>query len=186
MKGISESVAIANQFYIVAGLIIILLGGLFIIIFSKRITEPIVEMSNVAESIANLDFEKRVSSDSRDEIGSLGRSINRICEKLSASMNSLQQDVERRKQLVRNISHELKTPIGVIKGYAEGLKYGVVEDKDKTSKYCTIIATESDRMDRMVRELLNLSVLESGMFQIKIHRFNLEEFFPRNSLISQG
>jgi len=179
MKGIGESVAIANQFYFISGFISVILGGLFIFVFSKKITKPVIEMSNVAVSISNLDFSKRVLSDSQDEIGNLGRSINNISEKLSGSMESLKLDVERKKQLVRNISHELKTPIGVIKGYAEGLKFGVAGDKEKTDKYCTVIADECNRMDNMVRELLNLSLLESGMFQMNLSRFDAAELIEK-------
>jgi signal transduction histidine kinase len=94
-------------------------------------------------------------------------------------MNTLQQDVERRKQLVRNISHELKTPIGVIKGYAEGLKYRVIDDEEKTKKYCTVIAEECDRMNGMVQELLNLSMLESGMFQMKAVQGSVRELIQK-------
>ncbi|KZL93988.1 sensor histidine kinase [Clostridium magnum] len=173
LKGINESVSIANQFYIFAGLVLILLGGIFIFIFSKTITRPVIEMSKVAEGISNLEFNKRVLYDSDDELGSLGKSINKISEKLSDSMDALKQDVERRKQLVRNISHELKTPIGVIKGYAEGLKYGVADDAEKTQKYCIVIAEECNRMDNMVRELLNLSMLEAGLFQLNISKFDV-------------
>ncbi|MGK0467691.1 ATP-binding protein [Clostridium sp.] len=181
LKGISESVSIANQFYIFAGLINIFIGGIFIFVFSKQVTRPVIEMSNVAEGISNLDFNKRAIYDSQDEIGSLGRSINKMSEKLSVSINSLRSDVERRKQLVRNISHELKTPIGVIKGYAEGLKYGVADDMEKTQKYCTVIADECNRMDNMVRELLNLSMLESGLFQLNILKFDIGELIQKIS-----
>jgi two-component system, OmpR family, sensor histidine kinase VanS len=175
MRGIDESVAIAHQFYTLAGLVIILMGGMFIYLYSRKITRPVIEMSAVAEEISNLDFDRRVTLDSQDEIGSLARSINRISEKLSAAMNALKEDVEHRKQLVRNMSHELKTPIGVIKGYAEGLKFGVVEDKEKTQKYCSVIAEECDRMDRMVQELLSLSMMESGMSQLNISRVDCEK-----------
>lgn len=181
LKGISESVSIANQFYIFAGLMIIFIGGLLIFTFSKKITKPVIEMSNVAEGISNMDFNKRVIYDSQDELGSLGKSINRMSEKLCTNMNALKKDVERRKQFVRNISHELKSPIGVIKGYAEGLKYGVVEDKEKTQKYCTVIAEECNRMDAMVRELLNLSLLESGILQLNISSFDIGELVQKIS-----
>lgn len=173
LKGISESVLIANQFYVIAGLIMILIGGMVVFVFSRRITRPLVEMSSVAEDISNLGFERRVTIDSQDEIGSLGRSINRIAERLSANISALKTDVDRRKSLVRNMSHELKTPIGVIKGYAEGLKFGVVEDPEKTRQYCSVISEECDRMDAMVQELLNLSMLEAGLFQAGISRFSL-------------
>ena len=173
MKGIRESADIANQFFVLAGILLILIGGIFIFIFSRRLTSPVIEMSEVAEQISRLEFDKRVEVHSRDEIGNLGTSINNISEKLSASINALKQDVERRKQLVRSISHELKTPIGVIKGYAEGLKYGVAGDKGQADKYCSVISEECDRMDHMVQELLNLSRLESGMFELNITRFDV-------------
>ena len=173
MKSISESVSISNQFYIFAGLIILIFGVIFIYIFSKKITKPVTEMSNVATAITNLEFDKRVNYTSQDEIGSLATSINIMSEKLDYSLNKLKTDVERRKQLVLNMSHELKTPIGVIKGYAEGLKYGVVNDKEKMEKYCTVIAQECDRMDQMVREMLNLSMLETGIFELKPVEFDV-------------
>lgn len=176
LKGINESVSISNQFYMFAGGIIILIGGIFILIFSKKITKPIIEMSSVAESISNLEFEKRIKINSQDEIGNLGQSINKISKKLSTSINELKQDVERRKDLVRNMSHELKTPIGIIKGYAEGLKYGVVDDKEKMGKYCSVIVEECDRMNNLVQELLNHSKMEAGMVKLNRTDFEIYEF----------
>ena len=179
VKGIRESVSIANQFYMFAGVIVIFIGGIFILIFSKKITKPIIEMSNVAENISNLEFDKRVNIESQDEIGKLGESINKISEKLSTSINDLKQDVERRKQLVSNMSHELKTPIGIIKGYAEGLKYGVVDDKEKMEKYCSVLVEECDRMDKLVQELLNHSKMEAGMVKLNITSFDIGEFISK-------
>ena len=179
VKGIHESVSIANEFYIFAGLIVIFIGGIFILIFSKKITKPIIEMSNVAENISNLEFDKFVHIESQDEIGRLGESINKISKKLSTSINGLKQDVERRKQLVSNMSHELKTPIGIIKGYAEGLKYGVVDDKEKMAKYCSVLVEECDRMDNLVRELLNHSKMEAGMVKLNITSFDSDEFISK-------
>lgn len=179
LKGISESVSIANQFYMFAGGIIILIGGIFIVIFSKKITKPIIEMSAVAESISNLEFEKRIKINSQDEIGNLGQSINKISEKLSTSINDLKQDVERRKNLVSNMSHELKTPIGIIKGYAEGLKYGVVADKENMEKYCSVIVEECDRINNLVQELLNHSKMEAGMVKLNRTDFDIYEFISK-------
>jgi len=170
-KSIGQSVSIANQFYLISGFIVIFIGGVFVLIFSKKITKPIIEMSNAAEDISNLKFEKRVNIQSQDEIGKLGESINKISEKLCISINELKDDVERRKQLVRNMSHELKTPIGIIKGYAEGLKYGVVNDQEKMQKYCSVLVEECDRMDNLVRELLNHSMMEVGMVELNKTHF---------------
>jgi signal transduction histidine kinase len=176
VKSIHESVLIANEFYILAGSIIISIGAIIILVFSNKITKPIVEMSNVAENISNLEFGKVVNVHSEDEIGKLGNSINKISDKLCVSINELKQDVERKKELIRNMSHELKTPIGIIKGYAEGLKYGVASDKDKVEKYCTILAEECDRMDKLVKELLNYSMMEGGMVKLTITTFDVYEF----------
>jgi two-component system, OmpR family, sensor histidine kinase VanS len=169
---IIESAGMANEFVIYTGLAIIALGGIGIYLLAKRITRPIIRMNETAKGIAKLDFDSRVDVRSRDEIGELGGSINQIADKLSVSLEGLRQDVERRKLLVRNMSHELKTPIGVIKGYAEGLRYGVAEDKEKFEKYCGVIADECDRMDAMIQELLHLSRLESGAFEM--HRTPLD------------
>lgn len=173
LKGITESSVIANRFVALTSLFIMIIGGIFIYLFSRRMTRPIVTMSHVAEEIANLNFKRQVPAASRDEIGDLGRSINRISERLSASIEELREDVERRKQLVRNLSHEMKTPIGVIKGYAEGLKFGIADDPAKAADYCSVIAAECDRMDGMVRELLNLSLLESGTFEANLSILDL-------------
>jgi len=191
-KSISQSVSIANQFYLISGFIVIFIGGIFILIFSKKVTKPIIEMSNVAEDISNLKFEKRVKIESEDEIGKLGESINKISEKLCTSIDELKDDVERRKQLVRNMSHELKTPIGIIKGYAEGLKYGVANDEEKMQKYCSVLVDECDRMDNLVRELLNHSMMEVGMVKLNKTNFYIYEFISKiierfeSTLIEKG
>jgi len=179
VKSIHDSVQIANQFYIFAGCIVICVGAIFILIFSKKITKPIIEMSNVAENISNLKFDKVRYISSEDEIGRLGESINKISDKLNKSIGELKQDVERKKELVRNMSHELKTPIGIIKGYAEGLKYGVASDKEKMDKYCSILVEECDRMDKLVKELLNYSMIEGGMIKLNIISFDLHEFISK-------
>jgi two-component system sensor histidine kinase VanS len=176
VKSIQDSVQFANQFYIFAGGIIIFIGAIVILIFSNKITKPIIEMSNVAENISNLEFDKVVNVNSKDEIGILGDSINKISNKLNKSINELKQDVESKKELVRNMSHELKTPIGIIKGYAEGLKYGVVSDKEKMDKYCSILVEECDRMDKLVKELLDYSMIEGGMIELNITTFDINEF----------
>ncbi len=179
IKGIRESVAIANRFYAFSGLVLLVAGGIFIFFYAKRTTKPIVAMSEAAEGIARLDFSRRVGTDAQDEIGTLGRSIDLISERLSGSLEELREDVERRKQLVRNISHDLKTPIGVIKGYAEGLRFGVADDDEKRDRYCEVIAAECDRMDDMVRELLDLSMLENGGREADRTRFDLAELVRR-------
>jgi signal transduction histidine kinase len=179
IKIIRESVLIANEFYIIAGIAALIIGSVFIIIFSKKMTKPIIEMSKVAENISELKFDKLVDISSKDEIGNLGESINKISEKLCISIDELKKDVERRKQLVRNISHELKTPIGIIKGYAEGIKYGVADDKGKLEKYCKVLINECDRMDKLILELLNHSMMEVGMIKLNETKFDIFQFMSQ-------
>jgi len=162
IKGIQESVTISNRFYLIVGIGLILIGGGATLIVSRIITKPIVEMSRVAANIAELEFGERIEVATNDEVGRLGESINEISEKLSRSISRMRQDIVRRKRLVRDLSHELKTPIGVIKGYAEGLQFGVADDPEKTARYCGVIAAECDRMDGMIRQLLELSRLENA------------------------
>ena len=173
MKGIRESAAIANRFYIYVGLFMMLVGTIVTLAFSRAITKPLIDMSKVAQHIAALDFSCRVTTRSQDEIGALGQSINTIADRLSESINGLKQDIARRKQLVRDMSHELKTPIGVIKGYTEGLQFGVADGPEKAAKYCRVIVEECDRMDIMIKELLDLSKLEDATTQPQKKKFSV-------------
>ena len=133
-------------------------------------------MSNVAENISNLEFDKIVHVNSQDEIGALGESINKISYKLNKSINELKRDVDRRKSFLRNISHELKTPIGIIKGYSEGLKYGLAKDKTKIDKYCSVLVEECDKMNKLIQELLDYSLMEDGLIKLNITDFDINEF----------
>lgn len=167
---IRESVAVANEFYIMVGLIVLVISSIFIFYFSKKFTEPIIEISNITEDISNLDFSKKVAVVSEDELGVLANSINTLSDKLEASIDSLKNDIEFQKTLSRNMSHELKTPIGVIKGYAEGLTYGVADNEEMREKYLNVIVNECDRMDSLVKEMLTLSKLSVANYSINNKR----------------
>ena len=177
IKGIEESAGIASRFYLIVGIGLILLGGGVTLLFSRVITKPIVEMSRVTGRIAELDFSERVQVETHDELGELGSSINEISEKLSRSIDLLKGDIARRKRLVRDLSHELKTPIAVIKGYAEGLQYGVAQDAEQTARYCAVISAECDRMDAQIQQLLELSRLENEQLKLVLSAFSIRRLF---------
>lgn len=174
---ITESVEITNQFSALTGLIIIVVGGFMTYIISSRATRPILEMNQVAKQISELRFDTQIKIKTSDEIGDLGKSINTISEKLSESIDILKSDIERRKQLVRDISHELKTPIGVIKGYSEGIQYGVADTPEMTEKYLQTIVDECNRMDKMVKELIELSRYEYVEQEAVIEAIEVESIF---------
>jgi two-component system sensor histidine kinase VanS len=177
IKGIEDSAAIANRFYLIIGTGLILLGGGVTLLFSRVITKPIVEMSRVTARIAELDFSERVRVESKDELGVLGSSINEISEKLSLSIERLKRDIARRKRLVRDLSHELKTPIAVIKGYAEGLQFGVAQNAEQTARYCAVISAECDRMDAQIQQLLELSKLENEQMRPDLRMVSVHTIF---------
>lgn len=189
LEAINESAKIASQFYIFIGLLTIVLGSLIAYFFSKKITNPILELKTIAQGMSNLDFSKKYIVESQDEIGELGNSINSLSDQLDQSITELRvanvklsEDIARkekvdkmRKEFVSNVSHELKTPISLIQGYAEGLKVNVVDDEDSKDYYCDVIIDEANKMNKMVVELLDLSKIESGYLELNKEVFNISE-----------
>lgn len=181
-KGVQESAAIANEFYLIIGFIVLAAGLSATAFFSNKLTKPIIQMNEVTKEMAKLHFEQKLPEKGTDEIAELAQNINHMSVQLHDSISMLELDLQRRKQLIRDLSHELKTPIAVIKGYADGLRYGIADDMDTTEKYCRIISEECSRMDRMVKDLLELSRLEQCALSPKLERIPLYEMAEKLSL----
>lgn len=187
LQSISESVKISNQFLILSGIIVGIISSILMFFISKNITRPILELSNIAKSMAEFDFSKKYDIKSNDEIGILGGSINTLSEQLEYKISELksvniklQDDLEQklkidemRKEFLSNVSHELKTPIALIQGYAEGLKDNIIEDEESKSYYIEVILDEADKMNTMVKKLLTLNQLEFGKNIINLSRFDI-------------
>lgn len=184
---ISESVAVASQFIIFTGILSIIIGCIWAFFFAKKFTLPILELNRIAQSISKLNFSQKCTINHKDELGELGKSINHLSDQLDTAISELQQknkqlmaDVEKERQLdkmrkdfVSSVSHELKTPLSLILGYAEGLKENVAQDENSKNFYCSVIMDEADKMDRLVKDLLNLSHIESGFYQLNKTDFDL-------------
>lgn len=184
---IAESADVAAQFVVFTGLLSILVGCSWAFFFAKRFIRPILNLNRIAQSIAVLDFSQKASIERSDEVGQLGQSINHLSKRLNSAIDELNQknrqllaDVEKerqldrmRKEFVSNVSHELKTPLALILGYAEGLRENVVQDEQSKDYYCSVIMEEAEKMDRLVRDLLSLSQMESGIFQLTPEIFDL-------------
>jgi len=175
LKSLENSAQISNQFFIFGGVFVAIAGLTIIWFFSRRMTNSISEISYTAKAISNLDFTNKVVVNQKDELGDLADSINDISDKLSAGINNLKDDIEKRKNLVRDMSHELKIPIAAVKGYAEGLKYSVANDPDKMQEYCDVIVDECDKMDTMVKSMLELSQMENMAMNINMKIFKTAE-----------
>lgn len=189
IDSMKESVAIASNFFMFTGAVTVIIGSIAAFLFAARFTKPIIDLKAIAVSMSNLDFSHKYRVETRDEVGELGSSINSLSDQLHAAISSLrtansrlQEDIEKereidemRKEFISNVSHELKTPISLIQGYAEGLKQDVVEDGENKLYYCDVIIDEALKMDKHVRELLELSQMESGVFSIDCTKFDLSE-----------
>ena len=189
LSSIQESAKIANRFYALAGCLGAMAGGIIIWFVSRSVTKPILELNNISKRMVQLDFEAKYEGHSQDEIGVLGNSVNVLSDRLKEAIgelksanNQLQKDIEQkvqidemRKEFIANVSHELKTPIALIQGYAEGLTEGIAEDPDSRDYYCGVILDEANKMNKMVRQLLTLTALEFGNDQVSMERFDLVE-----------
>lgn len=176
IASIHDSVAISNKFMAQVGLLALALGSVLMYFATKKVTSPIRSLSALSARMSELDFEARYVGSSEDEIGVLGNSMNTLSAKLKDTIgelktanNELQRDIEEkirideaRKDFIANVSHELKTPIALIQGYAEGLTEGMAEDPDSRDYYCEVIVDEANKMNIMVKQLLNLTALEFG------------------------
>lgn len=187
MESIQESVRIANRFLAYIGVASALLGGVLMWLISKRVTDPVLELAAISERMTHLDFDAKYQGQKRNEIGLLGSNINQLSESLETTIselktanNELQRDIEKKEQIdemrrefLSNVSHELKTPIALIQGYAEGLKEGVSDDPESREFYCDVIVDEAGKMNVMVQKLLTLNQLEFGNDVISMERFDI-------------
>lgn len=190
---IEASAGIANTFFLYTGIATMFLAALITFLFSRRFTKPILELNDIAQHMARLDFSKTYPVTTQDELGELGQSINSLSEQLSKSIHELQEanarlkeDIEKerqidemRKEFVSNVSHELKTPIALIQGYAEGLKVNVVQDEKEKDFYCSVIMDEANKMNKLVKGLLDLSQIEAGIFRLEKRPFDLSILLDR-------
>lgn len=194
LSAVKDAAKISNDFLYYIGTMAFIIGGIAMLIISKKFTKPISELSDIANKMSNLDFSKKYRiKDSDDEIDNLGKSINAMSDKLEYTINKLKQsnnelerDVEEkskidemRKQFISGVSHELKTPIALIQGYSEGLIENVNSNEDSRKFYAEVILDEANKMDEMVKGLLELMRLEYGAKKINNTLFNITELIQK-------
>lgn len=186
IQPILEASNIISEFYIYIFLGATILAILVSYGYSRRIAKPLIQINDVAAKMSTMDFSEKCEVKTNDEIGNLAKTFNFLSQKLKTTLDDLQEsnsklkeDIERERQLetmrkdfIASVSHELKTPIGIIEGYAEGIKDGVVSGDD-ASEYLQIIIDESQKMGKLVSNMLQLSKLESGVITPQFEVFNI-------------
>ena len=184
---ITESAGISNTFFAYVGLASIFIGSWIMYFIGVGFTKPILRLSEMTKAISNLNFDVCYDGKRQDEVGELGYSINVLSEKLEKTIsslksanNELQNDIkkkekseEMRKEFLSNVTHELKTPIALIQGYAEGLKDNIQGDEESREFYCEVIIDEAAKMNSMVKRLLSLNELEFGDNKPQFERFDI-------------
>lgn len=199
LESIRESVKVANRFFAYVGVAGTVAGGIIIWFVSRKITKPILELNRISEQMVHLNFDAKYEGKAKNEIGLLGENINKLSASLEQAIselktanNELKKDIEKkeqidemRKEFLANVSHELKTPIALIQGYAEGLSEGIDDDKESRDFYCEVIMDEASKMNGMVQKLLTLNQLEFGNDVVSMERFDITELI-RNYIQSAG
>ena len=187
LEGIRESVDISNHFLAYVGTVAVIVSAILALWLSSRVTKPIRELTRISEQMKHLDFNAKYEGSDKTEIAVLGRNINELSETLETTIselktanNELLVDIEKKEQIdemrkdfLANVSHELKTPIALIQGYAEGLKEGVSDDVASREFYCDVIMDEASKMNLMVKRLLTLNQLEFGNDVVNMERFDI-------------
>lgn len=188
LQPVNEAVGVIKQLYLYFCMGAVFFTAILAFIYSNMITKPLLEISRVATKMAKLDFSEKCIVTTQDEIGNVASSLNFLLDNLSEALNSLkeantklEEDIEKerelekmRKEFIASVSHELKTPISLIDGYAVGLKDEIFENRDK-DYYLDIIIDETRKMGGIVSDLLDLSYIESGIFKLELEKFNLIE-----------
>lgn len=189
LESIRENAWISNRFLGYIGGIAVILSGIISVFVSKRIANPILELTDISKRMAELDFNVKYSRKGETEIDQLGEHINFLSQtlektisELKSANNELQIDIEKkiqidemRKEFLSNVSHELKTPLALIQGYAEGLLECINEDEESRNFYCEVIMDEADKMNQLVKKILTLNQLEFGNDKVVMEHFNLTE-----------
>ena len=187
IESIQESAQISSQFFVYVTICVSCVSFLAMLFISRRFTEKILDLAKIAQKMSHLDFAQKYPVETEDEIGVLGESINTLSETLEKTLGELksanvqlQRELEKkvqidemRKEFLSNVSHELKTPIALIQGYAEGLQENINDDAESRDFYCEVIMDEAAEMNVLVKKLLDLNRIEFGTETLTMEHFDI-------------
>ncbi|WP_342506513.1 HAMP domain-containing sensor histidine kinase [Sporosarcina sp. FSL K6-2383] len=180
LQPVDEAVQMLKGYYVYLILFVLLLVVLASFYYSKKIAKPLLQINDTTSKIANLDFSETIPITSKDEIGTLSHNINRLSATLHQHIDQLQQDIEKekrlehtRKEFISGVSHELKTPLTIMKSCISILEDGVASHKK--DYYFKAMANEVDKMDMLIIDMLELAKFESGTYKMKFDVFYIDQ-----------
>lgn len=197
IESMKESARASNKLFAIIGAVTLFFGIFIVYIISRTVTKPILELVKISDKMSRLEFDTKYKGNEKSEIGLLGRHINKLSDELEKTIselkkanNELKNDLDKRVQIddmrtefLSNVSHELKTPIALIQGYAEGLKDCVNDDAESRDFYCDVIIDEAGKMNTLVKNLLNLNELEFSNETINYEQFDIVDLI-KNYIIT--
>ncbi|GGB52086.1 HAMP domain-containing protein [Virgibacillus dakarensis] len=180
LQPVDEAVQMLKDYYVYLIIFVLILIVLASFYYSKKIAKPLLQINDTTNKIANLDFSEKIPITSKDEIGTLSHNINTLSATLNSYINQLQQDIEKEKQLentrkefISGVSHELKTPLSIMKSCISILEDGVASNKK--DYYFKAMANEVDKMNMLIVDMLELAKFESGTFKMKMDVFYIDQ-----------
>ncbi|AZJ24235.1 two-component sensor histidine kinase (plasmid) [Bacillus wiedmannii bv. thuringiensis] len=179
LQPVDEAIQMVKDYYIYFIGFVVVLILLASFYYSKQIAKPLLRINDTTKQIAQLDFTERIPITSKDEIGELSNNINILSNKVHTHIEQLEQDIEKerklentRKEFISGVSHELKTPLSIMKSCISILKDGVAEHKKEY--YFQAMEKEVDKMDMLILDMLELAKFESGTYKMKIDTFYID------------
>lgn len=176
---IHESIAITNQFTVISGIVLLCIAFIYAYILSATFTKPIREINATTKQIKALKFDQKCHVHSLDEIGELADNINDMSEVLSEAIESKDHKNNQLETLVNNVSHELKTPLALLQGYAEGIQLNIVKDEEKAKFYSEVIVDEAKKMNRIVESLLTIKQFASDETRLFYKDFSITDLIQK-------
>ncbi|PGM64620.1 two-component sensor histidine kinase [Bacillus cereus] len=180
LQPVDEAVQMIQEYYVYIIMFVLLLIFIASFYYSKKIARPLLQINKTTQKIANLDFSERVPVMSKDEIGDLSQNINLLSNTLHSHIEQLQRDIEKEKQLehtrkefISGVSHELKTPLSIMKSCISILKDGVASHKK--GYYFKAMEKEVDKMDMLIVDMLELAKFESGTYKMQMDVFYIDQ-----------
>ncbi|KXY46917.1 histidine kinase [Bacillus cereus] len=180
LQPVDEAVQMIKDYYVYLIIFVLILIVLISFYYSNEIAKPLLQINDTTKKIAGLDFSETIPITTKDEIGALSQNINTLSKALHSYINQLQQDIEKEKQLentrkefIAGVSHELKTPLSIMKSCISILEDGVASNKK--DYYFKAMSKEVDKMDMLIIDMLELAKFESGTYKMEMDVFHIDE-----------